>query len=896
MERVRKITIGLGSPPMSARVHMEAVDDNAVRVMASLCPYLTAIELHGCDGVTNAGLLALAHGAEMLERVSLPSGRNITAKGLAALAACRSLKEVRISWAEHLGDDALEALAECTSLTTISLDACTGVGDAGVAALASGCGSALTSITLSGCDQVADGGLQALADGCPRVTSAGIIALADSCPQLTAVDVSDCERVGDEALAALAIGCPRLETLRVAMCPSVSAAGLRKVVDGCSALRVLDVTDCARIDDEALAVLGGCRALAHLDLSRCTQITGSGLAALAHGSAALAKISLEGCTQVCDAVLDVVARSLPSVTALDLTDCHQVTDNGVEALASGCPGLVDVNLTACAKVTDQGIISVADGCSGLERISFLQCPLVTDASVRALLVLKRITPRLVYTLPVVIVGAGELNLETLDQFLAAAGDERCGAVDEASSTRHGERVAIVAVDGGMDAIAQARPHLAVDALVGDLDSVSDAAEWKAAGVRVVGLTEQDTTDCHKVLRVVHAPLALMVGFEGRRVDHLLAALSAVASAEQRAVMAVGTDLAFRLPAADSGESFAIDLPPTTRFSLFPLGHVAGLVSTGLQWPLDGIVFAPAGMLGTSNAVVAGSDSVGTLAQDDGQAVTVRITATEATGPMLVILGLAHLDAAMSLCNRPHSTTMLSLSDAASANSSDADANVDEYDNARSDDMQSDSGSGKDKRKRMRKGKNKSKRGQEQKQKHARDADADAEAGDRRSVPHVPSAMAADPAAMAAKPIAASAFVMVEPAAVAAAAASTASDASSSDESTSSEKPPRKRTRKSVTSRRTSDAATAQAHMHLLSEIAGPYFGDCGLVPGVEIAPAQSQGGERPRVIGLSQFHIAPHLVPNLSVPFTLEFSASYPSGQPAFSYRISTHPAAHPAP
>ena len=238
-ERVRKITIGLGSPPMSARVHMEAVDDSAVRVMASLCPYLTAIELHGCDGVTNAGLLALAHGAEMLERVSLPSGRNITAKGLAALAACRSLKEVRISWAEHLGDDALEALAECTSLTTISLDACTGVGDAGVAALASGCGSALTSITLSGCDQVADGGLQALADGCPRltsivasscpsVTSAGIIALADSCPQLTAVDVSDCERVGDEALAAL-IGCPRLETLRVAMCPSVSAAGLRKV-------------------------------------------------------------------------------------------------------------------------------------------------------------------------------------------------------------------------------------------------------------------------------------------------------------------------------------------------------------------------------------------------------------------------------------------------------------------------------------------------------------------------------------------------------------------------------------------------------------------------------------------------------------------------------------------
>jgi thiamine pyrophosphokinase len=44
---------------------------------------------------------------------------------------------------------------------------------------------------------------------------------------------------------------------------------------------------------------------------------------------------------------------------------------------------------------------------------------------------------------------------------------------------------------------------------------------------------------------------------------------------------------------------AIDLPPGTRVSLFPMAPVTGR-SEGLRWPIAGIPFAPAGRIGTSN--------------------------------------------------------------------------------------------------------------------------------------------------------------------------------------------------------------------------------------------------------------------------------------------------------
>lgn len=73
----------------------------------------------------------------------------------------------------------------------------------------------------------------------------------------------------------------------------------------------------------------------------------------------------------------------------------------------------------------------------------------------------------------------------------------------------------------------------------------------------------------------------------------------------------------------------LNLPVGTRLSLFPMGAVSG-VSDGLQWPIDGIAFAPGRAIGTSNRVAAPEQRI------------------EVDQPaMLVILPKQHLPAAVS---------------------------------------------------------------------------------------------------------------------------------------------------------------------------------------------------------------------------------------------------------
>lgn len=179
---------------------------------------------------------------------------------------------------------------------------------------------------------------------------------------------------------------------------------------------------------------------------------------------------------------------------------------------------------------------------------------------------------------------------------------------------------LVAADGGADRALSL--GLRPSAVIGDLDSLSDAGR-AALGGAVHLVAEQETTDFDKVLRSVAAPFVLALGVLGGRVDHELAALAALLAAPMP-VLAVGVrDVVFAAPARLTLEMRAGD-----RLSLFPMARVTG-TSRGLDWPIDGLVFAPDGRIGTSNRV---GDGRVDLAFD---------------GPgMLVILPRTRLDAAL----------------------------------------------------------------------------------------------------------------------------------------------------------------------------------------------------------------------------------------------------------
>ena len=157
---------------------------------------------------------------------------------------------------------------------------------------------------------------------------------------------------------------------------------------------------------------------------------------------------------------------------------------------------------------------------------------------------------------------------------------------------------LVAVDSGADHALDAgvRP----ERVVGDLDSISNAARTALGPDRIVHLPDQDDTDFDKALRVVAAPFLLALGFTGARLDHTLAGMSTLLrNPDARLVLDAGVDLCVLVPPA-----LRLNLPAGLRLSLYPMRAV-GCDSTGLVWPTAGLRLDPFGRVGTSNIVAEG---------------------------------------------------------------------------------------------------------------------------------------------------------------------------------------------------------------------------------------------------------------------------------------------------
>ncbi len=209
---------------------------------------------------------------------------------------------------------------------------------------------------------------------------------------------------------------------------------------------------------------------------------------------------------------------------------------------------------------------------------------------------------MIFEAPVLLVGNGPVAASALAQ-------PHCGAV--------------VAADGGADA---ALAHgLVLAATIGDMDSASPEKSANQYG-EIIRIAEQDSTDFEKCLRAIQAPLFLGVGFLGGRLDHELAALNALIKTPQNVVLIGEVDLVFHLP-----QTTRLTLPVGTRISTFPMGKVAGVTSTGLEWPLDGLQLSPSGSISTSN-----------------RSTAPEITLINPNQPLLCILPREHLPATLKL--------------------------------------------------------------------------------------------------------------------------------------------------------------------------------------------------------------------------------------------------------
>lgn len=181
--------------------------------------------------------------------------------------------------------------------------------------------------------------------------------------------------------------------------------------------------------------------------------------------------------------------------------------------------------------------------------------------------------------PITLVGAGDVT-----------------PIDVSDAQRVGPR--LIAADGGANALCTM--GLLPEATLGDLDSLTAATRAKLASDTVHLITEQESTDFAKCLRMISAPLILGLGFTGTRIDHMLACFSALASSPSKPCILFAPEQLITL----CPPRLNIDLPEGMPVSLYPLAPVTGK-STGLDWPIDQLTLSPLGRIGTSNRASGG---------------------------------------------------------------------------------------------------------------------------------------------------------------------------------------------------------------------------------------------------------------------------------------------------
>ena len=176
--------------------------------------------------------------------------------------------------------------------------------------------------------------------------------------------------------------------------------------------------------------------------------------------------------------------------------------------------------------------------------------------------------------PVTLVGGGHACVEELSEALTLA-------------------PVCVAVDGGAGLALQA--DVFIEALIGDLDSISPAQLSQIPPDRQFRINEQETTDFDKALRLVDAPLMIAVGFTGGRIDHQLAAFHALAKAAHvPCILLARNEIILLAP-----PEIAVPTQAGDVVSIVPLAPMTG-TSTGLEWPIDGLALDPLTRIGTSN--------------------------------------------------------------------------------------------------------------------------------------------------------------------------------------------------------------------------------------------------------------------------------------------------------
>ncbi|KAK4482906.1 hypothetical protein RD792_010079 [Penstemon davidsonii] len=406
------------------------VTDVGLRSFAERCKSLKSLDLQGCF-FGDEGLAAVGESCNRLEDLNMRFCEGLTDMGLVQLAHGRrqTLKSLGVGACANISDVSLEAVgSHCKSLDTLSLDSDV-INNKGLVSVAKGC--PLLKVLKLQCVNITDEALQAVGRFClslellslhsfQKFSDRGMYAIGKGCKRLKNLMLSDCDFLSNKCLDYVAVGCPELMHIEINGCHNIGTAGLKSIGKSCTRLSELALLYCQRLDNDALSGIGeGCRFLQALELVDCSGIGDDSICSIAKGCRNLRKLHIRRCYDVfffpsafpahnffssfsclyceislpefCQLVMKCTLHYSKFSQKIFYLVAHynfhfhhyQVGDRGIMAIGQNCKFLTDLSLRFCDRIGNDALISVSEGCS-LHHLNVSGCHRIGDAGIIAI--------------------------------------------------------------------------------------------------------------------------------------------------------------------------------------------------------------------------------------------------------------------------------------------------------------------------------------------------------------------------------------------------------------------------------------------------------------------------------------------------------------------------------
>ncbi|BHF73098.1 Dynein regulatory complex subunit 6 [Sparganum proliferum] len=227
---------------------------------------------------------------------------------------------------------------------------------------------------------------------CPQITDKLLEKIA-YLSRLTCLNLSRCGTLTDTAMKIISesafIG--KLAELYLSHCSQITDFGVCNIPKRARNLVYLGVNGCTKLSDISLSTLRLCPKLTWINFAgtQCSDATATTVASLQF----LSSVNFSDCLKLSDSSLRKLISTSDRFEVINLSRCQNIKDAGVQALITGssiaaigasCSRLCELDVSGCPQILASSFKALQKGCPNLRYLGIRNCPGITRAMVESL--------------------------------------------------------------------------------------------------------------------------------------------------------------------------------------------------------------------------------------------------------------------------------------------------------------------------------------------------------------------------------------------------------------------------------------------------------------------------------------------------------------------------------